>query len=506
MHLKSLVKRNLAEGILVFAGAFVLIAQFLLQKYFLSDGGLNYSNIVGVPLDDVYIHCRYAANLLSGNGYAFDPGHILSADTSPLWVALIAIGGLFTSHLDVVAVVLSSLFYLLLAPAVYRICRFTLNLSHSWSILGGFVTLLSSRLVWASTSGMEISLASFVALAILYEHVSQREAHGTIRFREGAFLALGIAVRPELMFIAAICFIDWFLISIRERKGFGKLVAVVVVFLFGVAPVFLIPYSERGSFIYHSSVVQGARLSFVPDIGYLWFVCKVFAASFSIPVAIAFLSPFMLRGKIKLTVFKLFAFGLPLLLAFVAPQFRHHGRYFFPIFPVLIILGIAVLEKIFSTPRWTKYIPMFRVILIAAAIFGAARGSLLSAESARNINDQHLAAAIWVTKNVGTGERIAVDDVGAIGYFTQRKLVDLTGLMSPEIFPLQHDQRLVWNEARRQGATIFIIYTRLNPSFYEFAKDSLEMVKEFRVSPPLVASADTVMSIFRVRESANATR
>lgn len=506
MHLKSFVKRNLAEGALIFGGMIVLAIQVIVQKYFLSYGGVDHTSIIGVPLDDVYIHSRYAENLLNGTGYSFNPGHIVSADTSPLWVVLIAFGGLFTSHLDLVAVLLSSLFYLLLAPAVYRICRETFNLPYSWSVVGGLVTLLSSRLIWASTSGMEVSLACFLTLLILYEHIGRREYGGKMRMREGIFLALGIAARPEIMFLAAIVFADWMIAALKEKKGWSSIAKSIIAFLLFVFPVYWIPLSERGSFIYHSSVVQGARMSFIPDTGYLWFAFKVLLASFSLPVLFAFLSPIFVRKQKGILILQLFGFGLPILLAFIAPQYRHHGRYFFEVFPVLIVLGIMVSAKLFSDPSKKKIITFAQSFFIAIALIGTVRGTLLSAESVANINDQHLAMASWVNENAGPKDKIAADDVGAIGYFSKRQIVDLTGLVSPEIFFLRHDQQLVWSEARKQGANLFIIYTRLNPTFYQFAKDSLELVKEFRIREPLVASADTVMSVFRVKGDISAAR
>jgi hypothetical protein len=496
----------MAEGILVFAGVIILVIQFAAQKHFLSEGGTDHTNIVGAPLDDVYIHCRYAENLLAGHGYSFNPGQVVSADTSPLWVGLIAIGGLVSSHLDLVAILLSSFFYLLLAPAVFRICRGTFMFSYSWSLIGGMITLLSSRLVWASASGMEVSLACFLTLLVLHEHIGQRQYDGTMRIREGIFLALGIAARPELMFLAAIVFIDWFLVVLRDKYGFSNLLRGAITFLILVSPVYLIPYFERGSLNYHSAIVQGARFSFLPDAGYLLFALKVLIASFSIPVLLSFLSSLIMRKQKGLILLQIFGFGLPIVLAFIAPQFRHHGRYFFPVFPVLIILGTLTAAKIFSFSSWKKKTIYVQSTFIIIGIIGGWRGILLSSESLRNINDQHLAVASWINENVSANDKIAVHDVGAIGYFTKRQIIDLTGLVSPELFPLQHDQSLVWKEARRQGANLFIIYTRLNPTFYQFAKDSLELVKEFRVREPLVASADTVVSVFRVKGEVNAAQ
>ena len=251
--------------------------------------------------------------------------------------------------------------------------------------------------------------------------------------------------------------------------------------------------------------MQGAKISFIPDIGYSWFALKVLIASFSITALFAFLSPYFLRKQKEFLLLEIFGFGLPILLAFIAPQFRHHGRYFFEVFPLLIILGIVVSVKLFFGQS-KKVVLCIQSVFLITALIGASRGILLSAESVTNINDQHLAAASWIKENTSENDKLAVDDVGAIGYFTERQLVDLTGLISPEFYPLQKNQQLVWHEARKQRAKLFIIYTRLNPTFYQFAKDSLELVKEFRVRPPLVASADTVMSVFRVKGDIHAAR
>ena len=506
MHLKSLVKRNLAEGILVFAGVLVLVLQFATQKHALSEGGTDHTTIIGVPLDDVYIHCRYAENLLAGNGYSFNPGQMLSADTSPLWVLLIALGGLVTSHLDLVAVLLSAFFYLLLAPTVFRLCRDFFLLSWKWSYRVGLITLLSAGLIWASASGMEVSLACFLTLVIFGEHLRQREYGGVMRMREGVLLALGIAVRPELMLLAVILFADWLFAIVKERRGLTGLIKSGAAFVIFALPVFLIPYLERGSLIYHSSQVQGARISFVPDTGYLLFVLHVLAASFSLPILFSLAAPFAVRKQKAVSTLMIFGFGLPIVLAFVAPQFRHHGRYLFPIVPVLILLGAVAVSKIFSSSPLKKFNVCIQIASGIVALFGLWRGVMLSANSVKNINDQHLAAASWIGQNLAANDVIAADDVGAIGYFTKRQIIDLTGLVSPEIYSLRKDQSMVWKEARKQGANIFFIYTRLNPSFYNFAKDSLVLVNEFRVRLPLVASADTVMSVFRVKGDFRANR
>jgi hypothetical protein len=96
-------------------------------------------------------------------------------------------------------------------------------------------------------------------------------------------------------------------------------------------------------------------------------------------------------------------------------------------------------------------------------------------------------------------DTLAADDVGAIGYYLDRQIIDLTGLVTPQLWPLQHDQDSVWIVARAMGANLFVIYNRLNPQFYNRHKESLTLQQEFRVRLPLASAADTVMSIYRVK-------
>lgn len=462
------------------------------------------ASVIGVPLDDVYIHCRYAVNLLAGNGYSFNPGQFVTADTSPLWVVLLAFGGLFTSQIHIVAVVLSSLFYLILAPTNYRLAL-SLGLDKRWSVFVGICTLLAARIVWSALSGMEITLACFLTILAIKVHVdSQREGKPTVL--EGILLALAIAARPELMFLAGLSFVDWVLFLGRTNKHYKSLLLPIFFFLIFVSPVFALPLIERGSLVYHSSVVQGAGISLLPNITYLWFACKILLFSIAPPVIVALLSPVLLWQEHKWRLLNVFGLGLPILLSFVAPQFRHHGRYFFPAMPILIVVGAGVLASLLLKEHLKKYALCVQIALSCFALVGAGIWANNYVNCVSNINDQHVEASEWIEKNAKDGDVIAAQDVGAIGYFTKKKVIDLVGLVSPEMYTVQNDQKQVWKKARAQGANLFFIYTRLNPSFYEYAKDSLELVMEWRVSPPLIASADTVFSCFKVKGEVNASR
>ncbi|MBS1904098.1 MAG: hypothetical protein JSS75_10365 [Bacteroidetes bacterium] len=523
------------EFIFVLAGIVLLAVLFIAQHQALErSGGTNYAGAIGVPLDDVYIHCRYAENLLAGHGYSFNSPQQVTADTSPLWVVLIAAGGLLTHHLDVVAVILSSLAWLMLAPGVFRVARDVFSLGKYPSLMAGIFMLLNGRALGLAASGMETSLAILLALVSAEAHIRSRDRMQP-RVREAIMLGLGILTRPELMLLALVCFIDWFVLLAKRRIQFAALYSYITAFAPFAVTYIVLPLAIEGSLSYHSSIVQGFGLRFPPDFYYIVrsfsiiFEQYFYIVLFAIPlIGLATRDSqdtisdrrrtlFHRLGLPRLTprtaVLAAFFISLPVLQSVVAPQYRHFGRYVFVLIPFACLWVAAFARNhrrqqatTVSTARDKLVGGLVLLVLLAIASPASFKWIGNYADSVSNINDQHLAVAAWVDANCTAKDVIAADDVGALGFVAKRNVIDLTGLVSPAMYPLQRDQRDVWKAARAQGANIFIIYTRLNPSFYEYAKDSLELVRSFTVRPPLVSSADTTMRIFRLKGGSYATR
>ncbi|HET6513442.1 MAG TPA: hypothetical protein VFH43_14720 [Candidatus Kapabacteria bacterium] len=501
--MRALWTKFRTEALLIIGGLLVLLTNVLAQHAILNtqDSGwfvaapqpTSIVSALGVPLDDVFIHCRYAQNLLAGDGFVFNPGEQVSADTSPLWVFLIVIGGLFTSRLELVAIFLSMLCYLVIAPGVYRIARDLLEIEEVWAALAGALAIISSRLIWSSMSGMETILAALLALLIAEEHARQA-LHGRIRIREGVLYGLGFLTRPELALLAALCAAHWIYISRKKEidvsnASYAALTAIAI-----ALPFLAFNLVTRGKLVPHSTFVQGHLAA---DPGYLLFAIKILATH-NVFLIVGIVMAMALFRKPEWQPALIFMLVLPVLQAFFAPQYRHHGRYLFPILPLVILFGVSGMRLRFGRLGMPWKIAICVVtILISAG--DALRWISLSAYSVRNINDQQIAAAGWLYDFATDSTVVAVHDVGALAYLTDRKLLDLTGLVTPRMFKLQRDQSSVWRSAREMGANTFVIYNRLNPALYDTFKDSLELLAEFRVRKPLVSSADTVMSAYRIK-------
>jgi hypothetical protein len=61
------------------------------------------------------------------------------------------------------------------------------------------------------------------------------------------------------------------------------------------------------------------------------------------------------------------------------------------------------------------------------------------ANDVRIINTEMVETAQWVDENVPQDELFAVHDIGALGYYAPREILDLAGLVSPEVVPIIRD-------------------------------------------------------------------
>jgi preprotein translocase subunit SecG len=251
--------------------------------------------------------------------------------------------------------------------------------------------------------------------------------------------------------------------------------------------------------------VQGAGLRLIPDFFYIaktYFILLENYGWFFLVMIITITKLRLPKFDLRFAVPILFVILLPIVQGFIAPQYRHFGRYIFPLLPLVALGVMAFVRKniVFEKNRYlhkstTIIAALFVIVMLPLSV----RWTMQYSDCVSNIMDQQVTSAEWVLSYADKNDVIAADDVGALGYFTKRNIIDLTGLVSPEMYPLQHDQQLVWKAARDKGANIFIIYRRWNPSLFAFAKDSLELVKDLRVSRPLSSSADTVLSIYRLK-------
>ncbi|MEP6988820.1 MAG: hypothetical protein ABI970_24680, partial [Chloroflexota bacterium] len=74
------------------------------------------------------------------------------------------------------------------------------------------------------------------------------------------------------------------------------------------------------------------------------------------------------------------------------------------------------------------------------------------------IDQEMVASAHWIKDNIPTDQMLAIHDIGAVGYFAPRPMLDLAGLVSPEIIPFILDENSLWQWLQQKNARYLMAF------------------------------------------------
>ncbi len=447
---------------------------------------------LALPLDDGWIHLQFARQLASGHGLTYnDPiaphpeltGRWISGSTAPLWTALVALAFLLPGDPLIWIKALGVVFFI---GTVYATERFAaeLGLGRGLCRLAALLTATTNWLVWSALSGLEIVLFSFLSLWGIVLHLRERGASsragagGEQRLPASlAVLAASALARPEGSLLLLLAVADRLLriVEPREDSGAGELEVSPVLdratWRTGLpaAAAVLIPtcvfYLVAGGSVLPTTfavkagpppdlIPSGRYLATVLDILFRSQPIMLLAAGAGILRLIARLGGSRDRGLLP----ALWLIALPLAYSFLASPsgavaVGNFGRYYFPLLPVVAVLGVLGLEEAGRRlgpavrltgrrlPRGGANLPL-RAFLIAAIVvpqlWGLAHGPTRYLQTLANVEDSDVAAARWLAGRLPGEALLAVQDIGAIKYHLPNRIVDLAGIVNPRILPYLH--------------------------------------------------------------------
>jgi hypothetical protein len=131
-----------------------------------------------------------------------------------------------------------------------------------------------------------------------------------------------------------------------------------------------------------------------------------------------------------------------------------------PVVPAVVILGFTGLAR-GARPGGQRLLP--RMIGRAGALLAAvlllaffALGARAFAHDVAVIESEMVATAQWIAGHTAPETLIAAHDIGAMGYFGGRRIVDLAGLVSPEVVPIVRDEPALAALMDARGVALFV--------------------------------------------------
>lgn len=209
-------------------------------------------------VDDAYITFRYARNLITGQGFAYNPGERVLGTTTPLYTLLMAGLALTTGSRDfpTLALITNALMGATAVGLLYALGK---------QLSGHRAPAIAAALLWAvapysvafAIGGMETDLTIALLLAASYAHVTDRP-------RALAILsALALLARPDTAILLGLLWLD--LAAARRRIPWPEGLITLAL----LAPWLIFGALYFGSPLTNSVAAKAVTYRLPPDAGFI---------------------------------------------------------------------------------------------------------------------------------------------------------------------------------------------------------------------------------------------
>lgn len=392
---------------------------------------------ISFPVDDAWIHLTFARNLARFGDWSYFPGDPVTAgSTSPLFTLLEAAGFRLTANEDLIGIGLGLAAHALF---LFALARWAMRrLAHpGWAALVVALVAADGRFGILAVSGMETSL--FLALlALAFAAWAEDDALG-------AGLALGAATwtRPEALIAAGIFALDSLLGRRRPRRllpGLAALVTIVLAYLVFnrlTGPAFL-PNTMASKVAFHRGLTLARFFGrdLVPTFGGGWLLLLPFVLA----GAWFELRALPSRGRGRTRAELGWAIALPLAYALALRISHRFNRYLVPALPAYAIVAVVGLRAVLARlgrdrTGMAAWAAAGCGLLLAVHAFHFAPTFTEYRTFARYHLERHVRAGRWLAAHTPVDAVVATHDIGAIAFHSRRRIVDMVGLVTPEVVP-----------------------------------------------------------------------
>jgi len=401
--------------------------------FLLCSGGIFYL-FRNWAYDDPFITYRYAQNIAQGLGFVYNPGERVLSTTTPLFTLLLAALSPLWNNLPHLANLIGAMSIAMGALLIYWLANFSNEPLVGWAGLVFYPT--SPLLLSCLGSETPLYIAFCLACFVFY----QRSKYTLTAI----FCALAVLTRPDGILVPAIIATD-FLIRIRRPIPWKP----VMIFLLLALPWFIFAWAYFGSPIPATLAAkqhQGMMaISQRFAAGFLTLIKTYFMAwYYGLLASIALLGIIYMILKSHRWV-SFIAWPMVYFIAFTLLGVTRYFWYYAPLVPgfvVLVGLGLMGLEwiirrwldKVHHPGTWSRSVPnlVIGILLIVPGIFQIIhlRAILENRDPRYSI---YRAVGNWLHANTPQKAGIGTLEVGMIGYYAKRPMIDFSGLIEPEI-------------------------------------------------------------------------
>lgn len=465
----------------------------------------------GLTLDDSWIHIQFSYVLFKGTPWEYSPGYPSTGSTSPLWSVLLSPIFFFTSTQYGIVWATYLISTTLFIGSTYLVGRLVTNYVKGVTI--GVVAMLSfvmiPRNTWLMLSGMETPLFVFILLLSILFLDHEDEKYDLLL---GALAGLAFLSRPEGIIIALCIPVRFAILGYRRKIDRTR------VGLFMLSGVFA--FLVVSPWILHCLMTTGYPLPDTfyakvhPPLPYEIAAWDSWWTQFTHEMPYLIIGIFM--GVILVAKGKPFPWIIPLALTILYrvttpyAALINNARYLVPVFDLFLIaaitVGALIIKSIISKViRFLDdvtanaicalllviifIIPMTPHYIWQATHYGKAAG---------NINDMQVHLGHWLNENTPPDAVFATHDAGALRFFSNRTMIDLAGLVSPDILHGNMTNTEKIQYLHDHGCNYFVFFDVLFRFWSIYLPyNSYQKIYTVHLEDNVICGRDT-MSVFRI--------
>ena|GEM_PF-2966942 len=408
------------------------------------------TTVAAYTSDDAYIAFTYARNFSRGEGLTFNPGEQVYGFTNPIWTILISLP--FSLLPQNQAILANKLLALVFSITTILLLYYVIleETQHNEAIARLFALLWAIEPwdVAEAMNGLEAPLLCFLLLTVF--HLARQRRWIWV----GWGMGIAMLTRPEA-FLLLVFVLGWLLVT--KRESVRQLVNCIMSFTLVILPWYAFAYLTYHSLL-PNSFFEKANFS-LTSARHILTQLLFTGANYALPyaaIAITLWQAHHWKQEGRELAILFLAWSIIMIVYYSCiPSFV---RYFVPPF----LIGLAC----WAQPLWTlfekaayreteqgKQIP--RLFAVLALGFLLMRGGLGSAANlyfynlkAQGFYNIHVDTARWIAQNTSPDAVIATHDVGALGFYSDRLILDTTGLVSNDLRAF-HGTPQEWLAARR---------------------------------------------------------
>lgn len=456
---------------------------------------------VGLPLDDAWIHQTYARNLAERGEWAFRPGQPSAGSTSPLWSTMLALGFWLGMAPYPWVYLLGVLLLWGLSLAVETGVRRAVPSYRPRFPWAGALIALEWHFVWAAASGMETLLHGALLTWTLLSLIKEKRSYLAIGF----LIGISVWVRPDGITLLAPAMLTVLLAEQTWRKRFRALLDLCIGSGTPLLLYLLFNLSLNGMPWPNTFYAKQAEYAVLRQAPLLkryaeqWLQPLVGAGAFLLPGAVLWLIVAWRRRAWNTLAAMLWLAAYLGMYAWRLPVTYQHGRYVMPAMGIFFVWGLLGLWRLATTPASPRRARLLLVgwqvgVYLLALLFWI-QGGMAYARDVAFIESEMVATARWVDEKLPDDALIAAHDIGALGYFDSHPLLDLAGLISPQVIPFLREEARLAAYLDEQGADYLVVFPDWYPSLVA------NRVPVFVTNAPYApAQGGTNMAVYRWKQ------